>query len=87
MKKKEPDDRSSPDTGRSFFFFQKIVQQSGPAASASYNLLASILIFTFIGWYIDEKNETSPLGVLIGISFGLIIGFYHLLKIIWTKKS
>ena len=87
MKKKDPDVKTNVNRGGSFFFFQKIIQQAGPAASASYNLSASILVFTFIGWYFDEKKGTSPSGILIGIAFGLVVGFYHLLKIIWTKKN
>ena len=61
--------------------FQKIVQQAAPAASASYSLIASILIFTFLGKYIDSKFEISPLGVLIGVLIGVIVGFYQLIKI------
>ena len=87
MKKKDSDFKTNLNRGGSFFFFQKIRQQAGPAASASYNLLASILVFTLIGWYFDEKKGTSPSGVLIGITFGLVVGFYHLLNIIWTKKK
>ena len=32
-------------TLNSFLFFQKVVNQAGPAASASYTLIASLLIF------------------------------------------
>ena len=66
--------------------FQKILQQSGPVASASYGLLASVLIFTFLGWYIDVYNGSSPKGVLSGLAIGLIVGFYHLLKTVRTHK-
>ena len=63
---------------RSMEYFQKIVTQSGPAASASYTLLASVLIFTLLGWYIDTSRGSKPIGVLVGLSIGLITGFYHL---------
>ena len=45
----ESENRPGFDLGKSFAYFQKILQQSGPAASASYGLLASLLIFTFLG--------------------------------------
>ena len=83
----EPENRSGSDLGKSFAYFQKILQQSGPEASASYGLLASVLIFTFLGWYIDAYNGSSPKGVLLGLVIGLIVGFYHLLKTIQRRKS
>ena len=67
--------------------FQSVVIQSGPAASASYSLLASILIFTFLGWYLDLKYNSSPIWVLIGVFLGLVIGFYGLLKVVNAKKK
>ena len=82
----ESENRSGSDLGKSFAYFQKILQQSGPAASASYGLLASVLIFTFLGWYIDAYNGSSPIGVLSGLAIGLILGFYHLLNTIRTHK-
>ena len=39
--------------------FQNIVRQSGPAATASYGLIFSILIFTYIGWNIDHHYDSS----------------------------
>jgi F0F1-type ATP synthase assembly protein I len=68
-------------------YFQKIITQSGPAASASYTLLASVLIFILLGIYFDSINETKPKGVLVGLSIGLITGFYHLAKTIWKQKK
>ena len=82
----EHENRPGFDPGKSFAYFQKIIQQSGPAASASYGLLASVLIFTFLGWYIDTYNGSSPIGVLSGLAIGLILGFYHLLKTVRTHK-
>tara|TARA_X000001036_G_C20619398_1_gene782403 strand:- start:486 stop:710 length:225 start_codon:yes stop_codon:yes gene_type:complete len=67
--------------------FQNIVQQAAPAASASYSLIASILIFTFLGKYIDSKFEISPLGVLTGVLIGLAVGFYQLIKITHINKK
>tara|TARA_B100000214_G_C23488050_1_gene410294 strand:+ start:55 stop:315 length:261 start_codon:yes stop_codon:yes gene_type:complete len=70
------------DLSQSLSSFQKIIKQSGPAASASYGLIASILLFTYLGWYIDKLRETYPIGVIIGIVIGIVIGFYHLFKTI-----
>ena len=69
-----------------FKSFQNIAQQSGPAAAASYGLIASILIFTYLGWIIDKNIDSSPFAILIGMLLGMIIGFYHLIKTIGNTK-
>ena len=82
----DPKSRSGFDIGQSLTYFQKIVKESGPAASASYTLLASVLVFTLLGWYIDSSRGTKPIGILVGLGIGLITGFYHLAKTIWIRK-
>ena len=69
-----------------FKYFQNIIKQSGPAASASYGLIASILIFTYFGWIIDENIDSTPFAILIGMLLGMIIGFYHLIKVVRKTK-
>ena len=82
----DPKNRSGFELGRSLEYFQNIVKESGPAASASYTLVASVLIFTLLGWYIDSSGGTKPIGILVGLGIGLISGFYHLAKTIWIRK-
>jgi len=77
-------DVSKFDSASSFTYLQRIVQKAGPAASASYTLLASVLILTLLGWYIDRSIDTSPIGSLIGLCLGLLTGFYHLARVIWS---
>ena len=72
---------------KSFIYFQKIVQKSGPAASASYMLVASVLILTLLGWYVDNVKDTSPVGVLLGLGLGLLLGVYHLARTIWPGRK
>ena len=64
----------------SYLFFQKVLSQAGPAASASYSLTASILLFIFGGFYIDNHLDTSPAGIIIGMVLGLVVGFYQMVK-------
>ena len=66
--------------------FQKILNQAGPAASGSYSLIAAILMFTFLGWYIDQNTSLSPKGTLAGVGFGIVVGFYLLFKSIKEYK-
>ena len=87
MSKKDKD-KGKVQTGivENFKSFQNIAQQSGPAAAASYGLIASILIFTYLGWIIDKNIDSSPIAILIGMLLGMIIGFYHLIKVISKTK-
>ena len=62
--------------------FQRILRLSGPAASASYSLLGSIIIFSMGGYALDNHFLTFPLFLLVGLLLGLIVGFYGLYKFI-----
>ena len=64
----------------SYSYFQKVLNQAGPAASASYSLIASIFLFIFVGFYIDNRLDTSPAGIVIGMVLGLVVGFYKMVK-------
>ena len=85
---KEDKDKGKVQIGiiENFKSFQNIAQQSGPAAAASYGLIASILIFTYLGWIIDKNIDSSPFAILIGMLLGMIIGFYHLIKTVSETK-
>ena len=84
---KDHDSGSGSRFGSSLNYFQKIIIQSGPAASASYTLVAAIIICTALGWLIDSRKGSSPYGVLLGMSLGLVSGFYQLGKTIWRGEK
>ncbi len=65
--------------------FQKIVKQSGPAASASYTLVGSIIMLGLLGYFLDDLFQTKPWLLLLGLLIGLATGFYELVKAIWKK--
>ena len=71
----------------SIISFQKIVHQAAPAESASYSMITSLLLFTFIGIYIDNYFGLKPFGTIIGLLFGLIVGFYQLVKMTFFMKK
>ena len=84
---KDNDTGSESRFGNSLNYFQKIIIQSGPAASASYTLVAAIIICTALGWLIDSRKGSSPYGVLLGLGLGLVSGFYQLGKTIWRGEK
>jgi len=70
---------------RSFYYFQKFLAKSGPAASASYALIGAVLVFALVGYFIDNHYQSSPWFTLSGTFLGLLVGFYQLAKEIWPK--
>ncbi len=71
--------------GKSLQQFQRFVRQAGPAAAASYTLLAAIILLGGVGYIIDQYFDSSPTGLLIGLGLGLVIGFYELAKSVFKK--
>ena len=63
--------------------FQRYVRQSGPAASAAYTLLGSVLLLSLIGYNLDKYFKASPVYLIIGLCLGIVIGFYELYKSIF----
>ena len=70
---------------RSLGRFQESVQKSGPAASASYSLIGAIILLGGIGYAVDHWQGTSPWFLLAGLTLGVIVGFYELVKTTWPK--
>ncbi|HIC38814.1 MAG TPA: AtpZ/AtpI family protein [Candidatus Marinimicrobia bacterium] len=70
---------------RSFQYFQKIIKESGPAASASYTLIGGVLIMGLLGYFMDDWLGTKPWLLLTGLFLGLFTGFYELAKTVWRK--
>tara|TARA_S200000501_G_scaffold116056_1_gene109024 strand:- start:207 stop:455 length:249 start_codon:yes stop_codon:yes gene_type:complete len=77
------DNHKSDLINKSLKSFQKIVSKSNKASTASYTLIASVFIFLIGGNYFDKLYDSSPKGLIFGLCFGLIIGFYNLANAIW----
>jgi F0F1-type ATP synthase assembly protein I len=71
----------------SFNYLQKIIKQSGPAMGASYTLIGSVLILGALGYFIDKWRDSSPLFLILGLVIGIIVGFYEIAKVIWSKPN
>jgi F0F1-type ATP synthase assembly protein I len=44
-------------------------------------LVGAILLFLAIGWAVDKYFNSSPWGIVIGIIFGAIVGFYQFVRL------
>lgn len=50
------------------------------AMDFGYTLLASVLVFGWLGWYIDSRYGTKPWLMLAGGGLGLAVGFNSLFR-------
>ncbi len=62
--------------------FNQAFRKASPYLNMGYVLLGSIVFFGFVGNWIDQRLNSKPIGLLIGLFTGLGLGFYHLLKAI-----
>ncbi len=63
-------------------------QKAGPYLSASTSLVASVGLFTAIGWWIDQKVGTEKPWFLIGGSvLGMVGGFISFFRQVLGKQK
>lgn len=65
---------------RSVKSLQENVTRAAPAMAASYALIGAILLFGAIGYAIDRWRGTAPWFLLAGLTLGVVVGFYELIK-------
>jgi F0F1-type ATP synthase assembly protein I len=69
----------------------QLYRDFGPYLTLGFQLAAAVLLFFFIGWWLDSTYETSPtfqlLGVLIGSVGGMVKFFRTVSNLNKTKKS
>jgi F0F1-type ATP synthase assembly protein I len=64
---------------------QENVARSGPVAGASYTLIGAILLLGGLGYVLDGRWGTAPWLLVLGLTLGIVIGFYELIKIVWPR--
>jgi ATP synthase protein I len=80
-----PGDDSEPFLQRSLNAFQENLRRSGPAAAASYSLIGAIILFGGLGYGLDAWLGSSPWCLLVGLLFGIAVGFYGLALTVWRR--
>lgn len=79
------DEQGPRSLARSLKAFQDVVQRAGPAATASYTLIGSIIFFGGIGYGIDRWRGSFPVWSAGGLVFGIVVGMYQLAMSVWRK--
>jgi len=70
---------------RSAKSLQENVTRAGPAAAAGYTLVGAIILLGGIGYAVDYWQETGPWGLFVGLTAGIVVGFYELVKMMWRR--
>ena len=78
-------DNPDPFLMRSLQQLQDNIRRAGPAATASYSLIGSIMLLGGGGFFIDRWQNTSPWFLFVGLLMGVIVGFYQLAKTVWKS--
>jgi len=77
--------KHQPPSGENLLYLQENIRRAGPAASAGYALIGSILLFGGIGYLIDWWQNTTPWFFIVGLFLGVVVGFYELSKTVWKR--
>lgn len=70
---------------RSVKSLQENATQAGPAMVASYTLVGAIIVLGGLGYAVDRWRGTAPWFLLTGLTVGVVIGFYELIKTAYRK--
>ena len=73
---------SLQDTAKSL---QENATRSASAAGASYTLIGAIVLLGGLGYAFDLWRGTSPWGTFTGLSLGIVVGFYELIRTMWRR--
>ena len=61
--------------------FHKIIKVAAPIMAAVQSLFLYVMIFSGMGYFLDEKFKTFPILFIILLFGGLLIGFSQLYKL------
>ena len=56
------------------------LQKVGPMLTASWQLVATILLAALIGWWLDGKLGTAPWLLIAGALFGIAAGLFSFIR-------
>ncbi len=57
-----------------------------PYLNISYYFIASIGVFTYLGYKLDQAWQTDPWLMTAGAFLGIVVGFYQFFRIVFKSK-
>ncbi len=86
----DPSDRErlEPDRDEGLSGLAKAYRKAGPYLSASTQLVASVGVFTALGWWLDKKwANRVPWLTLLGAAIGMTGGFLSFFRTVLGKRK
>ena len=65
----------------------RVYRQVGPYLGLGVQFVASILLFLFLGRWLDTKLGTTPILMLVGVALGTTAGFYHFFRTVMQLQE
>jgi ATP synthase protein I len=84
----DPSDRERPERDKGLSSLGMAYRKAGPYLSASTQLVASVGVFTALGWWLDKKWENRvPWLTLLGAAIGMTGGFFSFFRTVLNKRK
>lgn len=61
-------------------WWRSSLQDAAPYLGLGMQLAVAVLLFFFIGWWVDGEYGTDPFGVLIGTALGITGGMFKFIR-------
>lgn len=65
----------------------KSMREMAPFMNIGLQMALPVVGCVFLGLWLDNKYDTSPLWILVGSAFGLFAGFYYFFKTVSRKNK
>lgn len=66
---------------------KKIIRELAPYLNLGLQMVIPIAGGVFLGVWLDNKNQSSPLWTLLFALLGIVVGFYTFFKTVLKKKK
>ncbi len=65
----------------------EVYRELSPYLNIGYIFVVVVLLFTYIGYKVDEWKGTAPWFTLLGAILGIVVGFYQFFKIVFAESK
>jgi len=58
------------------------LRKAAPYLNIGYTFFGAIALFGYLGYWLDNKTQQSPLFILLGVFLGFFLGLYRTIKVV-----